>query len=314
MSRMLHWLNPSRFRRQPAAPTRQELLLKHVTRDALGLEIGPHVAPLAPKAAGYNCLSLDVIDTEEARRLALADAHVPNELVSRLEPVDIVGSAVDVGDLVTAKVGEHALDYILSSHNFEHIPDPIRFLQGCARALKPGGHLSMALPDLRCSIDHFRWPSVLGDWLEAYGAGRQRPTNAQFFAATSNMAFVRGAHGLMAGWSIDVPRDSIVPERRMTEAYQEWSEFHAAPSVAYRDCHCSTFTPASVTQLLLEARFVGLITLDVEEVTNLHGGEFFVHLRSSDDGPPSAEAFYRERERLARRAIREIALKAAPID
>ena len=70
---------------------------------------------------------------------------------------------------------------MISSHNFEHSPNPIRFLQGCGKVLKPGGVLSMALPDKRACFDYFRPHTTLGQWLEAFFAERERPTPAQVF-------------------------------------------------------------------------------------------------------------------------------------
>lgn len=47
---------------------RNSLILRFVDKEMLGVEIGPWHSPIAPKALGYDCLSLDVADTETLRR------------------------------------------------------------------------------------------------------------------------------------------------------------------------------------------------------------------------------------------------------
>ena len=120
--------------------TRNEQILRGLNKSMRGLEIAPYFSPLAPKRDGYNCTTLDVFDREELVRRAAADPNIPEEGLGRIEPVDFVGSATEIADLVPSP--EHgAFDYIVSSHNFEHLPNPIRFLQGCERLLKPSGIL-----------------------------------------------------------------------------------------------------------------------------------------------------------------------------
>jgi hypothetical protein len=60
-----------------------------------GLEIGPYFSPLASKRNGYSCLSLDVFPTEELRRRAQADPNVPEDMISHIEEVDLVGTATE---------------------------------------------------------------------------------------------------------------------------------------------------------------------------------------------------------------------------
>ena len=164
---------------------RREQLLKHITKRQKGIEIGPWYAPLAAKREGYNCLSFDVFDTETLKRNAEQDPSIDNSCVSSIEAVDIVGSSTEIYDIIAARGELLTFDYILSSHNFEHLPNPIKFLQGCEKVLKPGGYLSMAVPDKRTCFDYFRPVSTLGSWLEAYTANCTRPTAFQGFEQAS---------------------------------------------------------------------------------------------------------------------------------
>ena len=123
-------------------------ILRHCSKVLRGIEIGPDFNPLASRARGYNCLSMDVFTADQLRQIAKGDANIPRDQIANIADVNIVGSASEIGEIVCAKYGQGSFDYIVSSHNFEHLPDHIRFLQGCARVLKAGGYLSMAVPDL----------------------------------------------------------------------------------------------------------------------------------------------------------------------
>ena len=82
---------------------RREQLLKHITKQHKGIEIGPWFAPLAAKRDGYNCLSFDVFDTETLKKNAEADPFVDNSRVSSIETVDIVGNSTEIYDVIAAR-------------------------------------------------------------------------------------------------------------------------------------------------------------------------------------------------------------------
>src|SRR5262249_17950590 len=161
------------------------------------------------------------------------------EAIPDIEEVDLLGSACDIAELVQRRNASASFDYVLSSHNFEHLPDPIRFLQGCEKVLKPGGTVSMAVPDLRTCFDYFRPRSITSALIEAFFKQRQRPTPAQFFTQLSLAAPLATASSPKSVGS------SFVPEERLEEAYQQWLRFEQNPADTYRDAHCWAFTPAS---------------------------------------------------------------------
>jgi hypothetical protein len=79
---------------------RRDAVLKFLTKDMRGLEIGPWFNPLAPKAEGYNCLVLDVFDSDALRERARSVANVPMILWDRIEDVDVVGSSTHIDELI----------------------------------------------------------------------------------------------------------------------------------------------------------------------------------------------------------------------
>lgn len=287
---------------------RKKELLKHVSKEARGIEIGPYFSPLAPKREGYNCLSLDVFDTEAVKHRARLDPSLPEGAVDLIEPVDLVGSATDIDALCRGAGVAGALDYILSSHNFEHFPNPIAFLQACGRVLKPGGALSLALPDKRACFDFFRPLTGLGAMIEAFHEGRSRPTYRQIFEQNAQMArFVDGEKSLVC-FLLDEKLEKIVPERRLREAFDAWEGMRTANDPHYHDVHCWTFTPASFRLLLSDLFFLGLSPFVVEAATDTGQSDFVAHLRLvgyTAFSPAETEDYYAAREAQLRAIVRE---------
>jgi SAM-dependent methyltransferase len=69
-------------------------------------------------------------------------------------------------------IADHHYDFILSSHNLEHISNPVRALKEWMRVVKPRGTLIVLLPDYRRTFDRRRKPTAIEHMLEDYELGR----------------------------------------------------------------------------------------------------------------------------------------------
>ena len=266
---------------------RRSQVLKYITKEQKGIEIGPWFAPISPKKEGYNCLSFDVFDAETLRNTAREDPFIDNKLVDEIEAVDIVGSSVNIATEIEKRGELGQFDYVVSSHNIEHIPNPIKFLQGCEQVLKPGGCLSMAVPDKRVCFDYFRPLSTLGSWLAAYFENRDRPTPIEHFEQSSLHCRFFVDDEERTGFSLDDDPRKIRNLPTVTEAYEDLKKKFSSGDTTYYDTHCWTFTPSSFSLIMLDLSLIGLTRLVDVETTSAFGNEFHVHLKKSELSPSS---------------------------
>lgn len=278
-------------------------LRRHIQPGAKGLEIAPYFNPIAPKSQGFDILIVDVFDTERLRRNATEDPNIPTDRVTEIEEVDIVSDASALGPAVAARGLTGQLDYIVSSHNFEHLPNPIGFLQGCSAALRVGGVLTMAIPDYRACFDHFRAPTRLADWLQAYHEGRTQPAPATIFDFASGLSNYMTGAGPQGTCRLkhDDPA-GFMPTSNLHASYQAYLA-QLDQQAAYEDVHCTTVFGDLFQLLILDLSHLGLTDLQVLEVTEPGGFEFIVHLAKAppDAAPLPLEAYQAARHAMLRR-------------
>jgi SAM-dependent methyltransferase len=281
---------------------RTERLLAGITKEQKGIEIGPWFNPVAPKSEGFNCMSLDVFDTETLRSRAERDPNISADMAAKIEDVDLVGSSVDIAALASKHGCLGDIDYIVSSHNLEHIPDPIRFLQGCAQTLKPGGVLSLAVPDKRACFDHYRPHSTLGDWLEAYFEGRRQPTPKQTFDGLQlgSRCHVDGLE--LGAFSIDADPSNIIPRNEIAQGFSFWQDRIRNGEDEYVDAHCWTLTPAVFELILLDLIQLSLLKLRPTAFYGPAGCEFYFQLRAcpEQDQLPERDYFAKRTDLIER--------------
>lgn len=280
---------------------RRNLLVGHIGKHQQGIEIGPWLHPLLPKREGFAVTTLDVFPTEELKRRARLDPNLADVSEESIETVDLVGSACDIGEIVARHNRLATFDYIVASHAFEHLPDPIRFLQGCEAVLRPGGILSMAIPDKRGCFDHFRPVSTLAEMLAAFFEQRRQPTPAQIFERWSLHGRWCPRNGNESiSFSRSVPQQEIEPYDSLHQAYSEWKETLQNPAPQYRDTHCWVLTPAAFQLILLDLQTLGLTHLQCVRLVDCDS-EFVVHLEKPVT--PPAPLTNEERQRLRRQFL-----------
>ena len=221
-----------------------------------------------------------MFDSETLRKRAADDPNIAAKSIPLIEDVDLVGSSTHLGELVRARGEAGTFDYVVSSHNFEHLPNPLRFLQGCAEALRPVGMLSMAIPDRRACFDYFRPVSRLSDWIQAFVEERNRPSRAQDF--DSRELFARLDDGKQRAFAFvrNSPPEKVSVDFGLDFLFGDWMQHLRTNDENYPDAHCSVFTPSSFELLMRDAAYLGLAPFEVVEIFDA-GAEFHVHLRAN---------------------------------
>lgn len=138
---------------------------------ATGIEIGGGFNPLITRKEGYIIHTIDHVSKEQLIE-KYKDTVGLSPLLGNIEHVDGVDDGREFRDLLGL---ENGAEHIVSIHNFEHIPNPIRFLQPCANALSETGKLYLIIPDRRGTFDYFRPCSTIGQWMEAYCGESHHP-------------------------------------------------------------------------------------------------------------------------------------------
>lgn len=278
-------------------------LLRHRPSAGLALEIAPYFNPAMPKTAGHNVLTVDIFDAPSLRQQALSDSNIPNERIGEIEEVDLVGDASDLSRLVKAAGITEPISFIVSSHNFEHLPNPIRFLRGVEEVLAPGGVLAMAIPDCRATFDYFRSLTRLSDWLVAYHDGHSQPSNETLFDLSSNRATFEVNGVLVGSRSLQTVRPELAYlAGDLRAAYGDWLRRRATPE-AYLDSHVSVVFDASFRLMIEDLRHLGLIGLEIIEISENRGHEFFAHLRRPADPQLAGPTDYPARRQDLLRAV-----------
>jgi SAM-dependent methyltransferase len=256
---------------------RKQIILRDIDLKGLGLEIGPSHNPVAPKKEGFRVHVLDHLSRE-----GLIEKYKDHGVqLDNIEAVDFVWSGQSFRDLTG---GEQQYDWIIASHVIEHTPDLIGFLNECESILKPGGVLSLAIPDKRYCFDHFRPVTSLGKIIDAHLAKDtvHSPGNvAEYFM------YVVAKDGSIA-WNGDGPG-----EYRFLHGLKDaaWGMQVVKEQKAYLDIHAWCFVPHSFRLMAQDLNALRFINLQEYSFSPTIGHEFFVTLstRKSETYPSRIE-------------------------
>ncbi len=248
---------------------RKEIITSLIDRQGLGLEIGPSHDPVAPKSAGYNVRVVDHLSQAELK--TKCENHGLE--IDNIEPVDFIWRGEPLEDILVAN---EQYDWIIASHVIEHMQDPVRFIRSCQKVLKPGGILSLAIPDKRYCLDYLRPPSSTGSVLQAYLEGRTRHTPGQIFDSFSFAAKLDES----ISWNPNAKGDVDFLHAHglaglMLENY--------LASDDYVDVHGWVFTPSSFRLIIGDLNALGYLNIREAQFVPTIGCEFFV---SFSNAPP----------------------------
>jgi predicted SAM-dependent methyltransferase len=273
-------------------PTRKKLLLTGIPRHARIIEIGPSFNPVASKAEGWRCWSVDHLDRDE---LVAKYANDPSVDTTRIEEVDFVWTGGAVSDAVPPEL-HGSFDAFIASHVIEHTPDLLAFLIGAEILLKPDGVVILAIPDKRYCFDYFQPLTTTGQIIEAHAERRSRHTRRLSF---DHVAYSVSNNGRIA-WE-----QSPVGTLRFVQTMEEARTAFETAETEYFDIHAWRFTPASFELLLLELAWLDETDWRAERVSATAECEFCAWLRHGGKAAAKTGELTQRRLTLLERTLLE---------
>lgn len=244
-----------------------------------GLEIGPLASPRVRKDEG------PVRYVDHASAAELKEKYATDEgMQDRLDKIVDVDYVLGVDTTISEAVAKDApFDYVIASHVIEHIPDPIGWMDDLTRVLRPGGVLSLVIPDKRYCFDINRSLTEISDFVDGNLRHLRQPSFRQAFDFYSKA--IGGTVDTAAVWagtadySLAVRQDFADPDAAAMEACR-----HMLTSDEFVDVHCHVFTPNSFVRLVEKMARLDLIDYEIAALhpTELNNFEFYVSLRLLD--------------------------------
>lgn len=232
----------------------------------LGLEFGPLANPAVRKADG-RVVYVDHTDTETLRRKAANDPQVNEHAVVAVD-IDL-----SRGPLVEQCRPLGPFDYVVASHVFEHLPDPLGWLRDVASLLVPGGLIALAVPDRRYTFDFFRSETTVAQLLAWDLERLARPSLTQLADHYCHVRRVDTA----AAWTTP-PTPESAPRHHDDE--QVARILGRAVAGKYVDCHCSVWTSGHFGRVIPEGVRLRDLPLRIRRLDDPVAGsnEFLVQL------------------------------------
>ncbi|HEY9642257.1 MAG TPA: methyltransferase domain-containing protein [Coleofasciculaceae cyanobacterium] len=234
-----------------------------------GLEVGPLATPIVTREMG----SIRYVDYATSEQLKAKYTGSPNVDTSRIVEVDYVWGVQSLPELAKEAA---PFDYAIASHVIEHVPDFISWLQEMRAVLKPGGILSLAIPDKQFCFDYYRHVTKPADVIESYLRRSRKPSPRQIFDYLSSAVSRQG----MISWDTAVNDWELTPIHSESEAWK--MAYDSFISDSYLDAHCWVFTPSSFLRLLKSLMNLELFDFKIVQFYETAGSEFFVSLEALD--------------------------------
>lgn len=144
----------------------------HARCKGKGVELGPGPNPHIKPTPGTEIFYVEQKTPEEWAKLY--GAHYQMGFDPELSPFYIVGEAHDI------PVEPESLEFIYSSHVFEHLVNPLGHLEIWSSLLRKGGEVLMIVPDYIGSKDYLAHASTMDEIMAEHRRGSFKPDIAHY--------------------------------------------------------------------------------------------------------------------------------------
>ena len=234
-----------------------------VNRKGKMLEIGPLDNPqLDYQSADYY--SVDVFNKEQLINNYINDPNVNKDNI--IEPSYIIVN----NDYSAIK---EKFNCIFSSHNIEHMPCLVTFLNNLSGVLSDDGHIYLVVPDKRYCFDHFKKETDTYDVLQSYYEKNYRPRFSDVLKMVTQVTHNNGIdHWNNNHGTINTRTDIISSYPGILGQYN---------TGIYIDSHVSFFTPQNFMEIIGILNELKLINLEIHKIyhTLRNNLEFYAILK-----------------------------------
>lgn len=144
----------------------KDRLIKDIDLKSKILDVGPLDNPLFNKNEA-NIYFADIKPTEVVKNRY---SYFNDKRLNKIVDIDYV---IEESYEKTFKNNNIKFDYVIFSHVFEHIPNPINILLDVSTILSLNGKLCLLLPDKEFTFDHYRENTTFADWYDVYIRGEE---------------------------------------------------------------------------------------------------------------------------------------------
>jgi hypothetical protein len=245
------------------------------------LEIGPLCFPLIDSP---SVKTLDYFTQEELKENYKDDVNVN---IDNIVKVDYCVRGINYTDVINVR-----FDVCISSHNIEHTPCMITFLQNISSILKTGGYFFLAIPDYRYCFDRFKKPSDIFGVLNKYYTKIDKPQAEQiledtYFAAHNNSVDHWGSFSKMySNIFVNINEYETFIYSKKDDIIKNMDNIKKiidTNNQKYIDTHCWKLTPFTFSYILDILIKTKIIDLSIERVykTINKSNEFYAILKKN---------------------------------
>jgi hypothetical protein len=253
-----------------------------VPKDKMILEIGPLAFPCMP-VGKKNVHTVDYFSKEELKKNYAND---PNVDINKICDVTyVLKDKIKYTDIIP-----NIFDYCFSSHNIEHVPCLITFLNNISSILKDNSYFFLCIPDYRYCFDHFRNPSNIFEILDSYYNNQDKPSPVSHLESkyltchndsTKHWEVFKNSY---KNTFIDINQKKQFLNIQTTKIINEIEnikKLYEKSKNEYIDSHCWKFTPFTFRNIIDILFQTGFINLKIERVYKTLKGshEFYVILK-----------------------------------
>ena len=259
------------------------LMRESLDKNGVGIEIGPLHNSICGKNDGWErTYILDAFTTDQLKNIYAED---PNIDTSRIEEVDLLYKTSLLKSIETNAwryaygIGgiSNSFDHIVSSHNYEHQPNPIQFLIDCELCLNTNGILVMAIPIASRTFDCWLPLTTTGQSLDRFFMNTFQPTIGSIFDSLLSHASHANEEPLH-DLSYDI--NKVCLRGQVNKNFLASCNNSLYPT-SYTDAHVSRFNHFSFELFFKELSSMKLITTLILDECIVNGSEFIVKIRKT---------------------------------